>query len=253
MKNGINKHVRRIGLSTLVALVAGGIALEGSQWLFRIRAKALLEDIKSLQVDHSSWADAQKLMKRWGRWGGWYGNCTAENCEYSIQMHHLSFTAPQFVLEDGPHLGARALELFGLRSSSVFARIEVNHGTLTSKGYGMSVALPVSRWITPEGGLWLQHDKIGSTYWPSIDAAFFEGVKLRGASSYTIAKHPNRGFIQRRIRLEASFTPEESPEEKAALMDFQLECLTRWEPCLNRKEILPKAEEEFEADNRQAF
>jgi hypothetical protein len=252
MRKDINKYVRRIVFPALLAMVAGAIAMEGSQWLFRMRAKAMLEDIKSLQVDHSSWADAQKLMNRWGRCGGWYGNCTAENCEYSIQIHHLSFTAPQFVLEEGPHIGARALELFGLRSSSVFARIEIVHGKVTSKGFGMSVALPVSQWITPEGGLLLQ-SKIGSTYWPSLDVASFEGVKLRGASSYTIAKYPNRGFIQRRIRLEASFTPEESPEEKAALMDFQLECLTRWAPCRSRKEILPRAEEEFESGNEQAF
>jgi hypothetical protein len=126
------------------------------------------------------------------------------------------------------------------------------HGKVTSKGFGMSVALPVSQWITPGGGFWLQR-KVGSTYWPSLDVASLEGVKLRGASSYTIAKYPNRGFIQRRIRLEASFTPEEPPEEKAALMDFRLECLTRWSPCMNRKEMLPRAEEEFEADNRQAF
>lgn len=252
MRKSINKRVHRIGFSALLILVAGGIALEGSQWLFRIRAKALLEDIKSLQVGRGSWTDAQRFMNRWGGWGGWYGNCTAENCEYSIQIHHLSLTAPQFVFEEGPHLGARTLELLGLRSSSVFARFAILNGKVTSKGFGMSVALPVNRWITPEKGFWLK-DEIGSTYWPSIDAGSFEGITLRNSVFYDTSKHPNRTFIMRRIRLEASFTSEESPEERAALMDFRFDCLTRWTPCMSRKEILPRAEEEFEVENQQAF
>jgi len=86
--------------------------------------------------------------------------------------------------------------------------------------------------------------------WPSLDVGSVEGVKLRTTNFNNIAKHPNRGFIQRRTALEVSYTPEESQEIQAALMDFHLECLTRWTPCLNRKEILPRAEDEFEADKK---
>jgi hypothetical protein len=235
----------------LFGLVASWFGLEASQWLFRIRAERLLADIKSLQVNHSSWSDAQGLMDRWGRWGGWYGSCTPEDCQYDIAVRHLSLVSPQFAFEGGPHPGARILELLGLRSAGVTATFHVVHGVVTDKGFRMSVALPVSDWITPNGGFWLK-DKIGSTYWPSIEVASFEGVKLRGASAFTIGKYPNRGFVQRRILLEASFTPEEVPAEQAALMDFHFECITRWKACTSRAQILPQADAEFEAISQEA-
>jgi hypothetical protein len=217
------------------------------QWLFRMRAESLLADIKSLNVDRSSWADAQTLMTHWGRWGGWYGSCSDRDCSYNIRIYHLPLVYPAFVFEDGPHLTTRILELSGLRSAAVTASFHVVHGVVREKGFGMSVALPVSKWITPKSGFWLT-DRIGSTYWPSLDVASFEGTKLRGANPSTVAKHPNRGFIQRRTILEASFTPEEIPAERAALTDFHFDCITRWVACSSLEELLPRAEEEFKAD-----
>ena len=133
----------------LLVLIASWLGLEVSQWLFRTRAERLLADIKSLQVNHSSWSDAQTLMFRWGKWGGWYGSCTPEDCRYSITVRHFSLIYPGFVFEEGPHLGARILESLGLRSAGVSATFHVVHGIVTEKGFGMSAALPVSNWITP--------------------------------------------------------------------------------------------------------
>jgi len=241
---------RRILFALTLAFVVSLLSLEASQWLIRMRAEALLADIKSLELNRSSWSDAERLMNRWGEWGGWYGNCTAEDCSYDIAIYHLRFVYPGFVFEEGPHLGVRALELVGLRSASVSARFHVVHGVVTNKGFRMDVALPVSRWISPESGFWLK-DEVGSAYWPSLDASFFEGAKLRQTNYAQLEEHPNRSFIQRRILLEASFTPEESLEEQAALIDFHFNCLTRWTACTNRGELLLRAEEEFEAEGRE--
>lgn len=217
------------------------------QWLFRMRAEALLADIRSLSVNRSSWSDAQRFMTRWGRWGGWYGDCNQEDCSYSVKIYHLPLVYPAFVFEEGPHLSARTLELLGLRSAAVTARFDMVLGVVTNKGFGLSVALPVSEWISPGDSFWLA-EKNGSGYWPSLDVASFEGVKLRGTTAFGITRHPNRGFIQRRTTLEASFTPEEAPAEQAALMDFHFDCITRWVACSSVKELLPRAEEEFKAD-----
>jgi hypothetical protein len=239
----------RIVTFVFLMLFVGWIAIEASQWLFRMRAEALLADIKTLTLNRSSWSDAQKLMTRWGRWGEWYGNCDAEDCSYSIQISHLSLFYPGFVFEPGPHIGTRVLELVGLRSAGVTASFRVAHGTVISKGFGIDVALPVRQWITPEGGFWLT-SKVGGTYWPSLDAAFLESVRQTYSNAYALARHPNRAIIQRRIQLLASFTPEESPEEQSALTDFQFDCITRLTACSSRTELLPRAEEEFKADFR---
>jgi hypothetical protein len=118
---------------------------------------------------------------------------------------------------DGPHIGARVLDHVGLRSSRVFAGFNVVHGAVTNKDFGMGVALPFRDWGVPNG-----------TYWPSLDAHFSEGATLRYDNPHFRASRPNHAFVQRRILLEASFTPEESPEERAALMDFHFDCITRW-------------------------
>jgi hypothetical protein len=228
-------------------LAVGLVAIEVSQWLFRMRAEALLADIKSLNVNRGSWSDAQRFMTRWGHWGQWYGNCNKYDCSYSVRIYHLSSIYPTFVFEEGPHLSARTLELLGLRSAAVTARFDIVHGAITNKGFGMSVALPVSKWIDPGDSFWLM-EKNGSAYWPSLDVASFEGVKLRGTTPFDITRHPNRGFIQRRTILEASFTPEEDPAEQTALMDFHFDCITRWVACSSGEELLPRAEEEFRAD-----
>jgi len=222
--------------------------MEASQWLFRARAEALLADIKTLELNRSSWLDAQRLMTRWGKWGSWCGNCNAEDCTYNIQIYHLRFLYPSFVLEEGPHLGARTLELVGLRSGGVAARLHVAHGVVTSKEFRLDVTLPVSQWIRPGSRFWLSSE-VG-TYWPSLSVASSEDVNIPSSSSRS-DEHPNRSFIQRRINLLASFTPNESPEERAALTDFHFNCITSWSPCASRRELLPSAEDEFEAESRR--
>jgi len=91
-------------------------------------AEALLTDIKSLNVNRSSWSDAQGFMMRWGHWGQWYGSCNEEDCSYSVRICYLSSVYPSFVFEEGPHLSARILELLGLRSAAVTARFDIVHG-----------------------------------------------------------------------------------------------------------------------------
>lgn len=110
--------------------------------------------------------------------------------------------------------------------------------TVIDKGFGIDVALPVRKWITPKGDFCLK-DKVGRTYWPSLDVAFSERIALTDANPHGFARHPNRGFVQRRIQLIASFTPKESVEEQSALTDFHFDCITRWTACASRREKEP--------------
>src|ERR1035437_8359890 len=101
----------------------------------------------------------------------------------------------------------------------------------------MSVALPFRDWGVPDG-----------TYWPSLDVGSSEAATLRDYNPHFHATRRDHALVQRMITLEANFTPEESPEERAALMDFHFDCITRWFPCLSRAQLLPRAEEEFEGE-----
>jgi hypothetical protein len=50
--------------------------------------------MNQIRLYQSTWADAQRLMKRWGAWGRYEGNCTPESCTYEIEMSDVSFLSP---------------------------------------------------------------------------------------------------------------------------------------------------------------
>jgi hypothetical protein len=65
------KMLRVTGVVVL-ALVAGlAVFVQIQQRILRWRAERLLADMRELQSHKSTWADAQKIMTRWGKWGGY--------------------------------------------------------------------------------------------------------------------------------------------------------------------------------------
>jgi hypothetical protein len=150
-------------------------------------------------------------------------------------MNDFLFDAPDFVYEEGPHIGARILDHVGLRNSRVFGGFNIAHGVVTSRTFGMSVTLPFRDWGVPQ------------SYWPSLDAMFSERETLGEPDPESQSVPPQHELHQRRIRLEALFTPKESLVERQALMDFRFDCITQWYPCHTREELVPEAEKQFRA------
>src|SRR6516164_8938632 len=97
------KSHRRWARVLRVVAVAAAILVFGlaafvnvQQRVLRWRAERLLEDIRAIQMGKSTWADAQRLMTRWGAWGMWDGSCTAEACEYQIVLRDVSQAMPSY-------------------------------------------------------------------------------------------------------------------------------------------------------------
>ena len=69
-----------------------------------------------------------------------------------------------------------------------------------------------------------------------------EAVSFRDSEREQFAKpsHPYRfaHHLKGPYAVLAKFTPEESPIEKAELMDFRFNCITQFIPCKNEREIL---------------
>lgn len=57
--NAALKGLRQLLITMLVLLCAAWASGLGAQWLLRYRAQRLLADIRSLNVNHSNWSDAQ--------------------------------------------------------------------------------------------------------------------------------------------------------------------------------------------------
>ncbi len=82
-----------------IASLAGGLffslllltflAVQIQQRMLRWRAERLSADIHQIRLYQSTWADAQRLMHRWGTWGHYNGSCTSESCTYNISLSNL--------------------------------------------------------------------------------------------------------------------------------------------------------------------
>jgi len=85
------KRALRVVCVTALAIVLLAFALvHFQQSLLRWRAERLMADIHRIRLYQSNWADAQRLMYRWGAWGYYDGSCTSKDCRYAIDLKDVS-------------------------------------------------------------------------------------------------------------------------------------------------------------------
>jgi hypothetical protein len=221
---------RRTLLAVLFLFGAAWLWAQGTQWLLRLRAEKLLTDIRSLKVNRSSWADAQKLMSKWGRSREYRGVCTAQHCQYGI---HFELGLPRFLI-GYPDKGVRnwlprLVTRLGLRGwAAVGAGFTVENGLVTETDFFEGVMLPVQTWFSPpffESDLNVSSGEINKGPW--YDLEYFP-------------QHSNRTARMNKFGLHVYFLPEENPSEKESLMNFRFNCITQLNPCLREDEILPE-------------
>src|ERR1035437_3885420 len=95
-------RILRITDVVVLALVASSaVFVQVQQHILRWRAERLLADIREIQMGKSTWADAQRLMTRWGEWGAYEGSCTAERCDYQIVLQDSFRSFPTFFIPSG--------------------------------------------------------------------------------------------------------------------------------------------------------
>jgi hypothetical protein len=232
--NKVAVWCRRLLFAVLFVFVIAWVETQGAQWILRTRGQHLLADVRSLDVNHSRWPDAQQLIAKWGQRGAPVGDCNPEACIYRIAIVQV---LPQS-LTGYPDPGVknwlpRIVNHLGLRSSAVRAGFSVQHGIVSSKWFAEQVALPVSAWNFPPG----QPRVVPNLAVSSGEFSSFPEVATG------LVLHPYRHVRdwQGRYGVTAQFLPQEDPAEQAALMDFSLSCITQFSPCLNEGQILPAA------------
>jgi hypothetical protein len=228
--NAALKGLRQLLITMLVLLCAAWASGLGAQWLLRYRAQKLLADIRSLNVNHSSWSDAQAIMKTWGKWSAPTGSCTPESCNYRI---NLIQTLPPFLVGH-PDPAAnntlpRLMDRIGLRNAAARAGFTVEHGIVTSRWFGLQVTLPIQDWTLP------------SDFVPYLSVSSGETAKFRGLLGGNQKVHPHHATQISGRDMAVTFSPEEDPAVKETLLNFRFDCLTQFHPCETQTEILPEA------------
>jgi hypothetical protein len=225
---------RRIFIAVLCLVTGTWIYAEASQWLFRLQAERLLQDLKSIRVGQSS-AEAKSILGRWQMKRAMAAGCYGENnatCYSNLFVRNF-FPEP---LRGSAEEGANnwlpsALDRVGLRNSAVGAGIITEHGVVVQRWYSEEVALPVRDWLIP-----------GRAYEPALGVTAIEDDRFRlpEIQDNINPSHPFRIALRRRGDLAVSFITQESPSERVRLMDFRLSCITQFFPCREEPEILPE-------------
>jgi hypothetical protein len=85
-KKWILRILRVAGVAVLAVVLLTFAAVQFQQRLLRWRAERLMADMHQIRLYQSTWADAKRLMHRWGAWGHYDGSCTAAECRYVIEV-----------------------------------------------------------------------------------------------------------------------------------------------------------------------
>lgn len=218
-------------ISLLIVAWAVGEVL---QWRMRWRAEKLLDDVRSLQVNRSTDAEARALLQKWARWGSVQTYCREDGCNAYVVVRRWM---PEFMQAEpigkAPQWLASLIDLTGLRASDFSARFDTKNGLVTGTGFTESIGLPVRDWYSRDGA-----------YVPDLMVSSGESTEFNDheREAYVQPTHPHR--IARRMKgpygVFVKFTPKEMPAEKAALMDFHFGCVTQFIPCKDESEILPE-------------
>lgn len=247
-------------LAPIVCLIA---TVRIQQYVLRWRAEQLLADIRQIQMGKSTWADAQRLMHRWGKWNvSWDGaECNARYCDYAISLDDISHALHRFPLIDGGNWGSelrwprwmnRPYRWAGGRFAVVRAEFEVRNGIIWSKSFAMMLT-PFPETYNERGelnavtnssvmaqavcetqcshGRFLSNEVVFSVDNPEMSLLLEDDGKGHGA--------------------EVQFTPFADINTVNALLDFNLSCLTRWHACRTAAELAPSAASLYNAGLRK--
>jgi hypothetical protein len=76
-------HILRVTFVAVLTLALLTLAaVQFQQRLLCFRAERLMADMHEIRLYQTTWADAQKLMQKWGGWGHYDGTCTSAECRY---------------------------------------------------------------------------------------------------------------------------------------------------------------------------
>jgi hypothetical protein len=253
-----------------VVLFAGGVvlslalitflAVQIQQRMLRWRAERLMADMHQIRLYQTTWADAHRLMHRWGAWGHYDGSCTAASCKYEIRIDN----APQHAwsLWLLRHDRLNLWEWFGGRGSAVGASFTVHDGTIWREGSWIGVSVPRKRMkrVTYADTILNDDDfewtlSVGAGSYQRLHRTLGEFGVFMGDSDDELAQHPYYKvggpdgcmvLCQTAIAYYSTHTP---PAEIERLTSYNFPCFTRFNPCTYIQDLLPASREWHRYDN----
>jgi hypothetical protein len=244
-----------------IVLFAGGVVLslvlftfltvQFQQRMLRWRAERLSADMHQIRLYQSTWADAQRLMHRWGAWGHYDGTCTAASCKYEIEMGSVAFYNPHvprntwlvwLLMHDRFNL----YSWFGGRGSAFTASFTVHDGTIWRESSAMGVV--VSRRKVKRDDDYDRTLYVSAKSYQRLHRTIEDPFTYMGSED-ELAKHPyykvgRPGGCMINCEIGVVYYSTHSPPaEIERLTSYNFSCFTRFSPCAELEDLLPAAKE----------
>ncbi len=230
----------RVSCVTALALVLLAFVLvQFQQHLLRYRAEELMADMHQIRLYKSTWADAQRMMHRWGAWGHYDGTCAAEECRYQIALTDMSYTRSGWLFQYG---GYRVYSWFGGRQTVMCTEFIVQDGKILRTSMSlMTTVVDHSDSDVAGYGLIVSTKSRGSLR----GLALGDSGRVLGRDEQLL-DHPN--FKEGSpsgcticMAVEVTYAASAPQSEIQSVTSFDLSCLTRFHQCLSLGELLPIA------------
>jgi hypothetical protein len=235
------RTLRVVCLTALALVLLTFATVQFQQRLLRYRAEQLMADMHQVRLYQSTWADAQRLMHRWGPWGHYDGTCTAAECRYQIALTDMSYTRSGWLLQHG---GYRVYSWFGGRQTVMSAQFIVQDGRILRTS--MSIVTTVVE----------RSDSDVTSYALIVSTksrGSLRGLERRGSGRVLgrdeeLLDHPNfkegsPSGCEICMAVELTYAASAPQSEIERLTTFDLSCLTRFHQCLMLGDLLPSAQE----------
>jgi len=237
--------LRILRVACLAALALALLTLATVQFqqrLLRHHAEQLMADMHQIHLYRSTWADAQRLITRWGAWGHYDGICTAAECRYQITLTDISDSKFGWLMQHG---GLRIYSLFGGRASRLFVSFTVQDGTIWRETAAITVTAS-PRMLSPDGEFPLTlivQTKSRQRLRSSGDDWWIMGSDDQLADHpYYKAGRPGGCKIncEEAVVTYSTRTPS---AEIDRLTSFNFSCLTQFSSCMELEQLLPAAKD----------
>jgi hypothetical protein len=236
------------------------LAVQTQQRMLRWRAERLLADMHQIRLYQSTWADAQRMMHRWGAWGHYDGSCMAASCNYEIEMSSIAYYNPHvpghawldWLLQ---HDRLNLYQWFGGRLSAVKASFTVHDGTIWRESTGMGVSVPRRRMRRVTGPDTILNDddfdwtlSVGAESYQRVHqtlddpSLYMSGARSLGDHPYYKVRRPGGCMVLCQI-VDVYYSTHTPPAEIERLTSYDFSCFTRFNPCARIVDLLPAAEE----------
>jgi hypothetical protein len=219
------------------------------QHLLRWRAEQLLDDIRAIEMGKSTWADAQRLMNRWGAWGGYQNECDQQYCSYRISIDDISRAFHHFPFSEGgqweselrwPKWINRPYSWAGGRFAVVEAKFEVRNGKILGKSFAARTAFSTKAYQTKSESYAAADSNVIAEGLCATSFAFRRSLQQAPSSIdnqevyFTLSDNDHDGHWA-----VAAFTPFADEGTVNTLLTFDLGCITRWKECRTSRELMP--------------